>query len=395
MMNKPSVVPGFRLSGVACGIKPDGALDLALVIADSPCAMAAVYTQNRVQAAPVEISRAHRAGGLAQAILVNSGNANACTGQAGFDACMLGISTLAQKLGCPESMIQVASTGVIGVPLPIAPLLEGLPAAVAAAGRQQQQVDDFSKAICTTDRFPKGAAVCVDGYSISVFAKGAGMIAPNMATMLAYALTDAPVHGADLQALWKRCVDSSFNAVMVDGDTSTNDTAVLLAGGQGEALSGKALERFEAALREACQQSAVQIVEDGEGARCVVEITVSGAPNDDAAQRVARTIALSPLCKTAFFGADPNWGRIVAAAGRAGVEFDAQKIRLSLSGDDQVIALFDQGVPLGFDKAQAQILMRNKRFAFHLELRTGSSEARIWTCDLGHNYVTLNAEYTT
>jgi glutamate N-acetyltransferase/amino-acid N-acetyltransferase len=396
MHRRPLPVPGFRFSGIACGIKDQGALDLALIVADCACNMAAVFTQNLVQAAPVQLSRSHRQHGRARAILVNSGNANACTGEAGVDAALCSAQGLAAAIECPEHQVQIASTGVIGQPLPIERLLAGLQPALRQAGRDQAAADRFGDAICTTDRFPKGASATIDNHSISVFAKGAGMIAPNMATMLAYAVTDASVAADDLDALWTRCMAHSFNAVIVDGDTSTNDTAVILAGGQGDPLKGEALQRFETALLEACQVAAIQLVEDGEGARCVVEITVGSAPSDVDADHVARTIALSPLCKTAFFGADPNWGRIIAAAGRSGVVFDPEQASLCLSDTQgKKIPLFERGVPLIFDKSAAEGMMRAGRYNFSLELSAGSGQSRVWTCDLGHNYVTLNAEYTT
>jgi len=395
MSKRPHPVPGFRLAGAANGIKADGALDTALIVADQPASLAAVFTQNLVCAAPVLLSREHAASGRAQAVLINSGNANACTGEAGMAAARQSAERLAELVACPVDQVQVASTGVIGVPLPIDRLLDGLPGAVAALGGDQASAEAFGDAICTTDRFPKGASTVVDGFAISVFAKGAGMIAPNMATMLAYAITDAPVAPRDLDAIWRRVVDRSFNAVMVDGDTSTNDTALALAGGTGEPLAGEALDRFEAALLEASQRAAVQLVEDGEGARCVVELRVSGAPDDEAADRIARTIALSPLCKTAFFGADPNWGRIVAAAGRSGVVFEPNETSLRLATDEASIELFRAGQPLPFAKPEAEAMMRGPRFAFALRIGDGDGEATVWTCDLGHNYVTLNAEYTT
>ena len=395
MNSRPRAIPGFRFSGISCGIKENSALDLGLIVADKACNAAAVFTQNLVQAAPVMKGREAIQNGQIQAILVNSGNANACTGQQGIDAVEQTIEHLAKALDCDPTLIQIGSTGVIGVPLPVDRILNHIDQAINSAQTDQAAADRFGDAICTTDRFPKGASQSFNGYTISVFAKGAGMIAPNMATMLAYALTDAPIGSQDLEGVWRRCVEQSFNSVIVDGDTSTNDTAIICASGQEQSLTGEDLKGFELALLQACQEAAIQLVEDGEGARCVVELTVQGAASERDAQMVAKTIALSPLCKTAFFGADPNWGRIIAAAGRSSVAFDPNAVRLELRADNKSIVLFESGMPLEFDKVKAEQLMHGTRFAFDLDLNIGISQSRIWTCDLGHNYVTLNAEYTT
>lgn len=395
MNSRPRAIPGFRFSGISCGIKENSALDLGLIVADKACNAAAVFTQNLVQAAPVMKGREAIQNGQIQAILVNSGNANACTGQQGIDAVEQTIEHLAKALDCDPTLIQIGSTGVIGVPLPVDRILNHIDQAINSAQTDQAAADRFGDAICTTDRFPKGASQSFNGYTISVFAKGAGMIAPNMATMLAYALTDAPIGSQDLEGVWRRCVEQSFNSVIVDGDTSTNDTAIICASGQEQSLTGEDLKGFELALLQACQEAAIQLVEDGEGARCVVELIVQGAASERDAQMVAKTIALSPLCKTAFFGADPNWGRIIAAAGRSSVAFDPNAVRLELRADNQSIVLFESGMPLEFDKVKAEQLMHGTRFAFDLDLNIGISQSRIWTCDLGHNYVTLNAEYTT
>ena len=395
MSERPLHVPGFRFGGWRCGIKPSGGMDLGLILADRPVPAAAVFTQNQIFAAPVAASRAAIQGGRAQAVIVNSGNANACTGAAGVEATQRTVAQLAGALGCAKEHIQVASTGVIGVPLPVEKITDQLDEAVRAAAASQASADEFGDAICTTDRFPKGASRRVQGYTVSVFAKGAGMIAPNMATMLAYAVTDAPIDSGALAALWRRVIDQSFNAVMVDGDTSTNDTAVIMAGGRGEPLAGQDLARFEVALLAACQEAAVQLVEDGEGARCVVELWVRGARSSAEARSIAQTIALSPLCKTAFFGADPNWGRIIAAAGRSAASLEPERLHLTLRAGEHAVPLFAHGVPLDFDHALAVKLMRSARFGFDLDVGAGESTHRLWTCDLGHNYVTLNAEYTT
>lgn len=381
-------IKGFRFAGIGCGVKASGAPDLGVIVADRPVPCAGRYTTNRVVAAPVVQSKKRlQTKGLCQFVVVNSGNANACTGpQGAADA-----ERMAALTGQPD-LTQVCSTGVIGAPLPMAALEAGIPAALAAA--HADGFHDFAEAIRTTDGFRKlrYAVVPIDGvdYVIAGAAKGAGMIHPNMATMLGFVLTDAPLDAATLDALWGRICGQSFNAITVDGDTSTNDTALMLASGEGPSLTGAALAIFEAAALDLARELALDIVRDGEGGTKVISITVSGAPDNAAARQVADAIALSPLVKTAFHGEDPNWGRIIAAAGRSGVAVDPERMRLSIGGEK----LFWDGRWQG-PAAEAKIhaIMTGPAYPLHLALGLGDGEAVVHTCDFSRDYIRINADY--
>ncbi|MEC7750264.1 MAG: bifunctional glutamate N-acetyltransferase/amino-acid acetyltransferase ArgJ [Myxococcota bacterium] len=395
MLEGAKAVPGFRFSGVHCGLKGEGQLDLGLIVAEKSSLLAARFTQNQVVAAPVQLSRAHGAGERCRAVVVNSGNANACTGPAGMAAAEATAQQVASQLSCPAYEIQVASTGVIGRPLDAEALLAGVPAAFSQLDDSNEGLMAFAQAIMTTDQGPKVQSATVGSYTVTVVGKGAGMIAPNLATMLAFAVTDAPLPKLLLADLWDRVVRKSFNAIVVDGDTSTNDTALLLCPDGGEALSENTLAELQRALLACCRSVAQQMVADGEGARCLVEIQVSGAATKDQADDAARAVATSLLCKTAFHGADPNWGRILAAAGRSRAQFDPDKARLHLTAEGESILLFEAGMPVAADWAHCSALMEKRRYGFVLDLNNGDKGRRLWTCDLGHNYVTLNSEYTT
>jgi glutamate N-acetyltransferase/amino-acid N-acetyltransferase len=381
-------IKGFRFAGIACGIKASGAPDLGVIVADRPVSCAGRFTTNRVVAAPVVQSRKRLQNkGLSQFVVVNSGNANACTGPQGeADA-----QRMADLTGA-AALTQVCSTGVIGAPLPMKALESGIPAALDAA--RADGIEDFAEAIRTTDGFRKlrTATVEIDGttYGIVGAAKGAGMIHPNMATMLGFVCTDAPLDPAILDALWGRICGQSFNAITVDGDTSTNDTALMLASGEGPSLSGDALVTFEAAALALTRELALDIVRDAEGGTKVVSITVSGAPDDAAARQVADAIALSPLVKTAFHGEDPNWGRIIAAAGRSGVAVEPDRMRLSIGGEP----LFWDGRWQGPDaEAKIHTIMTGDAYPLRLELGLGSGEAVVHTCDFSRDYIRINADY--
>lgn len=387
--SQPPLVRGFRFAGIAAGVKASGALDLGVIVADRPVACAGRYTTNRVVAAPVVQSRARlkAAAGRCRYVVVNSGNANACTGERGAgDARRMG------ELTGDLALAQVCSTGVIGAPLPMDALEAGIPKAIAAA--RPDGVVDFAEAIRTTDGFRKlrHAQIEVDGacYTIVGAAKGAGMIHPNMATMLGFVCTDAPLDPATLDALWGRICDVSFNAITVDGDTSTNDTALMLASGEGPSLSGAALARFEAVATDLTRELALDIVRDGEGGTKLVSITVSGAPDVAAARQVAQTIALSPLVKTAFHGEDPNWGRIIAAAGRSGVAVEQQKLALSIGG----VPILVDGAWQGADaEAKAHAVMTGDAWPVTLALGLGDAAATVHTCDFSRDYIRINADY--
>ena len=387
---------GFRAGGVACGIKhAAGVLDLGVLLSDHPCAVAGVFTRNRAAAAPVLLCRERAGTGTARAIVVNSGSANACTGAQGMrDALQTG-ALVAAAHGIPERQVLVLSTGVIGVPLPMDRVADG----VARCTPTSDGGEAFARAILTTDTRIKEAAVALELEGVTIHiggaAKGSGMIHPNMATMLAFFTTDARVDPAFLQGALARQVDSSFNLISVDGDSSTNDSAVLLANG---AAGGQVIDErhpgapaFEAALGSLCVGLAKEVVRDGEGATRVIEVRVQGAASRDDARAIARAVTLSPLVKTAVFGADPNWGRVICAAGNAGVPFEPERASLHL-GD---LCLFRDGMGLRIDKAAAATLLREPEVVFRLDLELGAGDGVAWGCDLSYEYVRINAEYTT
>lgn len=400
MNDTPSLphVPGFRFAGTACGLKQSGAPDLALLVADRPSNAAAVFTTNVVRAAPVEVAQSRVARGRVRAVLVNSGNANACTGPAGRRATERTSAAVADALGIRHEEVFPASTGVIGVPLPAPKVLAAVPALVA--GLDPAGAGDFARAILTTDRGPKTASrsVRLRGRTATVLgiAKGAGMIHPDLATTLAFLVTDAPVRRPFLRRALLRGVAGSFNASTVDGDTSTNDCVLLLASGAagGDPLDGRgpASARFHAAVGEVLDELVLQIVSDGEGAEHAVTVRVLGAPSRAAAVRVARTVATSTLVKTAIHGKDPNWGRLLAAAGRAGVPFDAERASVAMGP----VAVYRRGkVVAGRAEARAASVMQAERYTITLDLAAGQAEARYLTSDLGHRYVEINADYRT
>jgi glutamate N-acetyltransferase/amino-acid N-acetyltransferase len=390
---------GFSFAAASCGLKKSG-LDLALVVSETPAAAAAMFTQNRVQAAPVVISQEHleQSRQHMRAIIVNSGNANCCTGPEGYAAAEATTLNVALELGrLHPSQILVCSTGIIGVPLRVDKILHCVPSLVRARHATPGAFAKFTRAILTTDTRPKWAVgrLRAAGKRIRMLgcAKGAGMIHPNMATMLAFIVTDAAISPAMLSSALHRAVQPTFNAITIDGDTSTNDTVAILANGRSGAPTisseGADFENFCFALNGLCQSLAIAIVADGEGSQRLVEILVSGAPSPAAADCVARTIANSPLVKTALAGADPNWGRILAAAGRAGVPFDFERVDICLAG----IPVCRRGREHPFDERMAHKKMLSKFVSIVVDLGSGGSSARIWTCDFTGDYVTINASY--
>lgn len=390
---------GFRAAGVAAGIKKDGGLDLALLVSDRDCVAAAVFTQNKVKAAPVIYDQQLLAEGNAlRAVVINSGCANACTGERGLRDCAEMAELVAQQIGCPSNTVFVMSTGVIGVPLPMDKLRAGIPAAAQALS--EDGLLAAAQAIMTTDTLPKLAAgdltVMADEQrsgprtaQLAGIAKGAGMIHPNMATMLAVVMTDAVVRPEVLKRALNSAVLKSFNRISVDGDTSTNDTLVVLANGASEL---EPLEtEFEILLTSVCTDLAKQIVKDGEGATKFITIEVTGARDERMAEQVGRTIARSPLVKTAFYGEDPNWGRIIAAVGYSGEDVSPDRIALWI-GDVQVCA---GGAAVAYPEEAVISAMRAKEIAIRLDLGLGNASATVWTCDLSHDYVTINGRYRT
>ena len=391
-------IKGFRFSAVEAAIKKPGRLDLALIFSDVPANVAAVYTTNKVQAAPVLISRARSRNGSCRALLVNSGNANACTGEQGMaDALECGRCT-AEALGLPDEELLIASTGVIGQPLPMERFRKGIQPLVD--GLDHGSLDDVANAIMTTDTFPKIERRLGEaggrGYSIGGVAKGAGMIQPNMATMLSFLVTDAAVDTAFLRSAFGEAVDGSFNAITVDGDTSTNDTALIIANGAaGNPLIKAATpegDAFVALMHDVLLSLAKLIVKDGEGATKFVEIRVKGAASNADAKKAALSVANSLLVKTAFFGQDANWGRIIAAVGYSGARVEQERVEIRF--DDVVMAA--AGVFAGGDaEAAGTEVLKQKEFKVTIDLKVGAGETVVYTSDLSYDYVRINADYRT
>lgn len=385
---------GFRASAVAAGIKPSGP-DLALLVADAGCAAAAVFTTNRAQAAPVLVSRDHIASGRARAVVVNAGCANAATGEQGLADAREMAAVTASALACEPREVVVASTGVIGVNLPMERVRAGI--AEAARSLRVEGGADAARAILTTDTHVKEVLVefGLGGQTarIGAMAKGAGMIAPNMATLLAFFTTDAALDQGLLARALREAVGDSLNRITVDGDTSTNDMAVVLASGALPARAileeGRDYDAFRAALVEAAQRIAQLIVRDGEGASRVAEVRVTGARLASEADRVARTVAESPLVKTALHGGDPNWGRILAAVGRSGVDLDVSKVDIFL-GD---VWVAEGGRARVYDEQHAHAAVREDPVRIGIRLHAGQAAGWMWTCDLTHGYVDINAHY--
>jgi len=391
---------GFRAAAAACGLKSGGALDLALVASDRPCVAAGVFTTNRVQAAPVILGREvlERGPAAIRAVIANSGCANACTGPGGLEDARAMAALTAHGLGCSPEQVLVLSTGVIGRRLDMARLERGI--ALLTSPRAEPGAAAAARAIMTTDTRPKVAAsrVTLGGREIAIrgFAKGAGMIHPRMATMLAVLTTDAGLGAAPLQAALATAADRSFNRISVDGDMSTNDTVLLLASGAAGAVEGRAgLEDFAAALTDCCTSLARQIARDGEGATRLVEVVVSGGRDEAEAHEVADRIACSPLVKTAIHGGDPNWGRVLAAAGTSGVAFEPARLRLSLGPPEAAVKVVEGGLPIAFDEGAASGALRRDPAVVSLDLGRGAASATVWTCDLSAEYVAVNAHYTT
>jgi glutamate N-acetyltransferase/amino-acid N-acetyltransferase len=385
---------GFRAAGVASGIKPDR-LDLALVVADGPCASAGVFTANLAQAAPVVVSRQHLAGCRTRAIVANAGCANAATGAAGLADAREMAALSARAAGCAVEEVVVASTGVIGVRLPMEKVRAGIAAAFPRLSREGGP--DAARAILTTDTKPKQTVVEFLGSGVTCriggMAKGAGMIAPNLATMLAFFTTDAAVEPRLLARALREAVGESLNRITVDGDTSTNDCAVVLASGASGAppieRDGADYGALRDALNEAARQLALMLVKDGEGVTRIAEVRVEGARTSADADRIARTVAESPLVKTALHGGDPNWGRVLAALGRAGVPLDISRVSLWI-GDVHVA---ESGAAREYVEKTAAAAMQEEPVRLRIRLAEGEASGWIWTSDLSHGYVEINAHY--
>lgn len=385
------------MHGVRCGIGRDPRRpDLALIVADRDCAAAGVTTTNRVAAAPVLLSRARLRSGLARAVLINSGSANACTGPEGLAAARETSAAVAAAWGIPPASVLVASTGVIGKPLPVKAIVAGIGRLHRAwrAGRGDPR--QAARAIMTTDTASKmaGATVRLRRGSVRLWgiAKGSGMMAPRMATMLACVLTDAGVSPRALRSALRRAAERTFNAVTVDGDTSTNDSLFLLASGRGAAPRGGAERaRFQIALERVCRELARMLARDGEGATKLVTVEIRGARREPEARAAARTVCESPLVKTALHGADANWGRVLAALGRSGARFDPGRVTIRFNG----IRVARDGRPAAFSEASARRALLRREVTVGVDLGAGRASATMWTCDLTHRYIDINAHYRT
>lgn len=393
---------GFAAAGGTFGIKKSGRPDLALIAADVPCRVAAVFTTNRVPSEPVIVGRRHVAAGSARAIVCNSGNANASTGRRGMADALAMCKRVARHLGCDPAQVLACSTGIIGHHLPMPKINTGIDALAPRLARGPRADADAATAIMTTDLVPKAAVrrFKLAGKTVTIggICKGSGMIAPNMATMLAFLTTDAAIGLAPLRAALKLAIDSpaSFNRITVDMHTSCSDTVALLASGLAHnppinSTKTPAFAVFARALTELCRDLSYQIVKDGEGATKVIRVRVTGAKSDADALRIARAIADSPLVKTAAHGGDPNWGRIVTAAGFSGAAVDPAKLSLKLGK----LPVFRRGEPVKFDVKSAEKIVKAREVIFDLSVGLGKASTEVLTCDLSREYIAINADYHT
>ena len=393
-----TAVPGIRAAGVHAGIKAADAKDVTLIVTDTPSTAAGVFTKNSVTAAPVIVCREHLNNGRAQAVIVNSGNANACTGEVGMANARRMAAATAEQLGIDTNLVLVSSTGVIGQQLPMDKIENGIQTAVSTLSSEGGA--DAAEAIMTTDTHPKSVAVEVevDGVPVRIggIAKGSGMIAPNMATMLSYLTTDARINAETLQAALTRVVDDTYNLLTVDTDRSTNDTVLILATGHAAnadivTAEGENYEAFCEGLQFVCTELVKMLARDGEGATKLVEVVVKHAKSRDNAEKAARAVAESPLVKTAVFANDANWGRIMMAIGKSGAEFDPYQVDVWLA-DYQLVK---NGMGAGYDENEATALFAQDPVRITIDLRAGDSEITMWTCDYSYDYIRINADYRT
>lgn len=398
-MSVPHLLPaGFRAAGVHCGIKTDSQkLDLSLFASQTPAVTAGVFTLNRVCGAPITVCRERVPSANVQAVLVNSGNANACTGQKGIEDAKTSTALVARRLDCDSSSVLVLSTGIIGRLLPMDKITAGVPSLVERLSESRDAFTSAARGMMTTDTVPKQSMrrLNIDGKAVTVAgaAKGAAMIAPNMATMLAVVMTDAAISKADADSVLRASVERSFNRISIDGHTSTSDAVLLLANGaSGVAMTGAHADLIRTAIAEVCAELAEAIVRDAEGATHFVTVDAVGLATEAEAARVARAVADSPLVKTAIAGADPNWGRVISAAGYAGIPFAESELSLEMNG----VAVYRAGAPQAFDAtALSKSLRGNRDTSLRLVFTRGEASARMLTSDLTAEYVRLNADYTT
>ncbi len=390
-------VQGFSAAAVKAGIRYPDRLDLGLIYSRTPAVTVGMFTTNKVKAAPLLLDMERLRGGLAQAVLINSGNANACTGDKGMQAALATSAMVARELGIDEALVQVASTGVIGQDLPIEPFARSVPE--LATQLTADGFEPLSRAIMTTDTVAKvaTATITINGVEVSLLgvAKGSGMIMPDMATMLCFIVTDAQIVFPVLNRLVREGVDRSFNRITVDGDTSTNDMVLVMANGAAgndwiDEDNAEAMRQFGEALHGIMRDLATKIVADGEGATKLVTICVAGARNEQEAMNAAQTIANSALVKTAFFGEDANWGRIIAALGRSDCHFLQERVSI----DFDAVRLVDNGFYQGPDReAAATEVLKQRQFTVTIDLREGNAKVEVLTCDLSFDYVKINADY--
>jgi glutamate N-acetyltransferase / amino-acid N-acetyltransferase len=406
------VIPrGFRFGATKAGLKKSGRTDFALIVADEAASAAAAFTANKVVAAPVILDRQHLSatGGRVRVVAINAGNANCAAGQAGMNAAQMTCAAIAAKFRCRVEEVFPSSTGIIGVPLPAERVVAALPSAVSNLGAESDHFQAVAEAIITTDLVEKTAFARfeaevpeVDGgrnipqeVRIAAVGKGSGMIHPQLvphATMLVYVLTDAAIEPPVLDGYLREAIDVSFNRISVDGDTSTNDTVLLLASGASGVTIGPENAAFKAALTQVCTSMAKQIVADGEGVKHVVELRIESAASDADAVKAAKAIAHSPLVKTAWAGSDPNWGRLMAAVGYSGAEVDPDRIDIWF-GEHRICR--DGGRAQEFDEAAAHAYVKQPEFSIRIQLNQGTGSCVFWTTDLTHEYVSINADYST
>jgi glutamate N-acetyltransferase/amino-acid N-acetyltransferase len=399
MKNKSEFIPsggitspgGFLAGATSAGIKYKNRPDLGILFSEVDCTAAAVFSTNRVRAAPVVLSQQRLKSGKARAVVINSGCANACTGERGFKDAAAMTEMAAEHVGVAAEEVLVASTGVIGTMLP----MESIRDAIAGLKLTPEGGHELARAIMTTDTVPKEVAVRAGGFTIGGMAKGSGMIHPNLATMLCFLTTDADVEIGFLKEALKEAVDVSLNMVSIDGDDSTNDMVLIMAngraGGETVVAGGRRAEVFQEALNKACIRLAKALARDGEGATRLIEVNVKGAASLADARAAARTIVSSSLVKAAVHGSDPNWGRIIAAAGRSGAELEENKLSLEIGG----ICLVRGGEPVSYNKEKVVKHLDGEEVSIVLNLNTGNAGATAWGCDLSEEYVTINSEYTT
>ncbi|MEF8880084.1 MAG: bifunctional glutamate N-acetyltransferase/amino-acid acetyltransferase ArgJ [Candidatus Thermoplasmatota archaeon] len=393
-------VKGFKVRGCHIGIKSKRR-DLALIVSDVPASAAAVYTKNRVQAHPIKLTRKHLKDGKAQAIIVTSGNANACNGPEGMEGARKAAETLSDKLGIPINDVIIASTGIIGEPFPTDKVIEGIKKNVNVLSNRKIAGDMAANAIMTTDTFQKEGYLSFEigrkEVHMGGIAKGSGMIHPNMGTMLCFIVSDVDIEPSLLQEALSESVKKTFNMISVDGDTSTNDMVSVLSNGLAEnkriTEKNEDYKKFKDKLEEICRYLAKTIVSDGEGATKFIEYKVVGGRSEEEAMQVARTISNSNLVRTALFGRDPNWGRIIAAAGRSGVDVDQNKIDIYLGSNRKSMQVAEKGNAVDFNQKRLKLMLKSSQLKVLLDLNQGGYEATAWGCDFSYEYVRINAEY--